>query len=145
MDGISTLNHRQLLVLFSYDPDTGLFTRLVTTGSRSQAGEIAGSKDSQGYWQISINHRVHRAHRLAWLYMMGEWPDAEIDHRDLNRSNNRWSNLRPATRAQNEAVKVRYRFALCGTGHAAPADHHVGTALMHGGNFVLHVFQRGNA
>jgi hypothetical protein len=48
-------------------------------------------------------------------------------------------------RVDTEAVKVRYRFALCGTGHAAPADHHVGTALMHGGNFVLHVFQRGNA
>jgi len=95
------LTARRLQELLSYDPGTGLFTWKVTF-SRAKLGKVAGSFDSDGYHKIQIDGRVYRGHRLAWLYMTGEWPESEIDHRDLDRSNNRWDNLRPATHSQNQ-------------------------------------------
>jgi hypothetical protein len=41
------------------------------------------------------------AHRLAWLLKTGSWPPRFIDQIDGNRSNNRWNNLREATKAEN--------------------------------------------
>jgi len=57
---------------------------------------------------VSIDGREYRAHRLSWLYVCGEWPPRDIDHWDMDRSNNRWTNLRLATPGQNNAnVPVR--------------------------------------
>ena len=80
----------------SYDPKTGIFTRKVGTGGRyrTSPGDVAGSINDQGYVLISVQSDQHRAHRLAWLYMTGEWPSGEIDHKDGNRANNAWPNLR---------------------------------------------------
>jgi hypothetical protein len=49
---------------------------------------------------IHVNGRHYRSSRLAWLYMTGSWP-VEIDHANLNRADDRWTNLREATRPQN--------------------------------------------
>ena len=48
-----------------------------------------------------VDGKRYLAHRLAWLYMTGEWPSKELDHEDRNRSNNRWLNIRVATKKQN--------------------------------------------
>lgn len=84
----------------SYDPDTGLFTRKVSYG-KWLSGSIAGSIDVMGYIKISIAHYVTRAHRLAWLYVYGEWPKFEIDHINGVRHDNRLANLRDVNRATN--------------------------------------------
>jgi hypothetical protein len=84
-----------------YDPLTGIF-RHIKAKRGVRAGAIAGRVSGKGYWQICINYQYFYAHRLAWLYVTGEWPSHEIDHDDLNKQNNRFSNLRPATDLQNQ-------------------------------------------
>lgn len=91
-----------------YDPETGIFYRLTKRGSK-KVGDIAGRPHNMGYVTICFDGQNCLAHRLAWLYMTGEWPTGEIDHWDLCRNNNRWANLRDATRTQNARNRVKYK------------------------------------
>lgn len=83
-----------------YDPETGIFTWRFSTGG-ARRGSVAGGVNGEGYWQIWFDGRNHQAHRLAWFYMTGAWPSEEVDHKDGVRDNNRWGNLREASKAQN--------------------------------------------
>ena len=83
----------ELKQVYSYNPETGEFTRLRRTKNRL-AGEIVGCIDkSTGYVRLGIGNKVYHAHRLAWLYVKGYLPD-KVDHIDGKRSNNIFSNLR---------------------------------------------------
>lgn len=87
--------------VLSYDPETGVWKWVVTRANRRPAGSIAGSLSKTiGYREIRVDGQLYRAARLAYFYMTGEWPE-EVDHRDLDRTNDRWENLRLATRQQN--------------------------------------------
>lgn len=90
----------QLKELLHYNPDTGIFTWIVGRGGKARIGSVAGTVE-YGYIKILVFGRKYRAHRLAWLYMTGAWPKVQIDHKDLNKSNNRWSNLREADQKEN--------------------------------------------
>ena len=83
-----------------YDPSTGIFTWLKPT-KRITAGQRAGSKHASGYIQIKLDGRSYYAHRLAWLYMMGQWPERQIDHKNLRKDDNSWLNLRESREDQN--------------------------------------------
>ena len=87
--------------ILHYDPATGIFTWKVRTARNVKAGDIAGSLDGGGYLLISVRSRLHKAHRLAWLYVYGEWPTDQIDHINRIGTDNRISNLREATNKQN--------------------------------------------
>lgn len=89
-----------LLNTYEYNCDTGLFTRR-TTSKRWKAGTTAGTLSADGYINISISGDIHRAHRLAWVYMTGEAPAAGIDHINGVRNDNRWINLREADQSHN--------------------------------------------
>jgi hypothetical protein len=93
------LTQDYLKSILRYEPHTGKFFWLVDKG-RVGAGDKAGTRSRRGYVDIKIDGRSYLAHRLAWLYMTGEFPIHEIDHINGNPSNNRWINLREGTHSQ---------------------------------------------
>lgn len=97
----------QLHRVISYDPETGKFTRLITTSSNANSGEECGNMDSQGYLRFRVLGQEFRAHRLAVFYMTGEWPSV-TDHINGDRSDNRWANIR-ATDSKGNARNLSTR------------------------------------
>lgn len=92
---LSDLTCETLRANLSYDPATGLFTRLKT-------GLPVGFRHKQKHYvNITIAGKTHRAHRLAWLYMTGTHPTGVIDHINVCRTDNRWANLRDIKHALN--------------------------------------------
>lgn len=100
------VTQKQLKSLLMYDADTGEFRWRVSRG-RVRAGDKAGSTNGIDYVQLRLNGYNYKAHRLAWLYVYGEWPPAEIDHINRARDDNRIVNLRSVTRAQNHQNRKR--------------------------------------
>lgn len=103
------MNAETLRALMHYEPSTGIFTNVVSRSSRAIKGMTAGSPDKEGYLQIRINGKNMKAHRLAWLYMTGEWPTGCIDHLNGFPADNRWENLRDASPAINSQNTHRAR------------------------------------
>ena len=93
------LTQERLKSILCYDLETGVFTWRVDR--QKGIGSIAGVLHKLGYWVISIDGVVHYAHRLAWLYETGDWPSCKLDHINLNRSDNRFENLREVTDSQS--------------------------------------------
>jgi hypothetical protein len=86
--------------LLSYDPGTGFFT-WIAPRPRVVVGARAGNKHYAGYRSICIDGHSYPETRLAWLLMTGEWPTTIVDHRNRVRDDNRWKNLRAASRTEN--------------------------------------------
>ena len=102
------LTIEQLKEVLEYNPDTGLFTWIKST-QQTKAGSVAGNKTNQGYIRISVKRKRYLAHRLAYLYMTGKFPENSIDHINHIRDDNRWTNLRAATNSQNQANRVKQK------------------------------------
>jgi hypothetical protein len=101
------ITQKRLQELLDYKPETGVFTWRVTR-SHAIAGAPAGWTDEQAYLQIGVDGVRYQASRLAWLYMTGEWPPSGyIDHRNTIPSDNRWQNLRDATKRTNQENRRR--------------------------------------
>lgn len=102
---MTELTQARLREVLAYDPETGVFTWI----AGQCAGKVAGSKHKSGYRQIQIGPRIYKAHRLAWLYVHGRFPHADIDHLNGVRDDNRLDNLREATRSENLQNVTRAR------------------------------------
>lgn len=107
--------------LLDYNPETGVLTwrsrdRSWFTHDRSYnvwnaqfAGTTAGSVSGEGYLAIKLLTRGYKAHRVIWLWMTGAFPSGQIDHIDHDRLNNRWTNLRNVSAADNSRNHTRHR------------------------------------
>ena len=96
------LTQNELKRALRFDPETGEFVRLAS----KQQPRLIGKATSRlpglnGYLRIHVGSKRYSAHRLAWLYMTGQWPSQEVDHINGDRSDNRWCNLREVSRRMN--------------------------------------------
>ena len=98
---MKVLTAERLREVLDYCHDTGVFTWKIRTSNRVKVGDVSGSVDIKGYIVIGVDGFLHKAHRLAWLHVNGSWPTEQIDHVNGSKSDNRISNLRIATNAQN--------------------------------------------
>lgn len=105
---LGPLNQERLMQFFAYNADTGVFTFKTRHGG-VDIGQSAGSVCRRGYIYISIDGKKFAAHRLAWLYVYGEFPHNEVDHINRVKSDNRICNLRAVTRLENRQNITAYR------------------------------------
>ena len=94
----------------SHFPDEATMRKWNTRRGGTQAGDLR--KEIIRYklrrvWRIAINNRRYLSHRVVWKIVTGEEPPATLDHRDQDPTNNKWDNLRPATRSQQGMNKSR--------------------------------------
>jgi hypothetical protein len=109
------LTRARLRELLHYNSKTGEFRWRKRPRNSVRIDRSAGHVPSQqGRRRIGIDRRVYVAHQLAWFYMTGRWGYPTIDHRDGDAGNNRWTNLRQASRSQNNANRRRPRHNTSG-------------------------------
>lgn len=109
----------RLRELLSYDPTTGEFTWRVRLGPAGPVGSRAGTIYKNGRRYIAIDRKRYFAARLAWLHVHGCWPSRQVDHRNLDRADDRLENLRLATgqlNAANRRVSKNNRLGVKGVG-----------------------------
>jgi hypothetical protein len=111
-----------LRACFNYDPDTGILTwrarpkgHFASSKNNSHAtintrksGKPAGTRRGvTGYVIVTMSNKMFYSHRVIWKLVTGEDPEGEIDHRNRDKGDNRWLNLRQATHAQNTHNRPR--------------------------------------
>lgn len=89
----------RLRKLFSYEPETGLL-KWLERRKGVNADMVAGAP-SHGYIVVRVDGVLYLSHRIIWKLVTGIEPLDQIDHEDLNRSNNKWGNLREASNSKN--------------------------------------------
>lgn len=124
------LTQNILKELLTYNPDTGIFTwnyrnikwfsslRELNRWNNRYANTIAGNIHTSGsktYNIIRINYKAFKSHRLAFLYMNGNFPVNEVDHIDGNSLNNKWNNLRDVDHKTNSKNKKIRKTNVSGT------------------------------
>lgn len=97
----------RLKEIVSYNPDTGVMTKL-------KNGKSDWCKQKHGHMLVNVDGTTYKLHRLAWLYMTGNWPVNHIDHIDGDPTNNKWENLRDVTPSQNLRNQHRSKRDDCG-------------------------------
>lgn len=99
--GRKAVTQTQLKAMLHYDSATGKFFWRVARPPKIRIGDRAGCVICNRYWGIRIDNKRYYAHRLAFLYIHGRFPNGQLDHKDRDRANNRIENLREATTSQN--------------------------------------------
>ena len=118
--------------IWRYDPETGHFFWLISPKYDVMVGDRAGCFDGR-YWRLAYKQKSYKASRVAWLFQTENWPNDQIDHRDGNRLNDAFVNLREASNVQNCCNRSRkVRQSRYGKG-----------VYFQGGQFRVRVYFRG--
>lgn len=110
---MADLTAARLRGLIDYDPATGVFRWKPRPGRQGswcnvdrEPGYVSGQS---GYRTIRVDKKLYQAHRLAWLYVYGQWPTQDIDHINGERLDNRIANLRDVPNRLNRQNTLRAR------------------------------------
>ena len=95
------MDQKYIKQVFNYAPETGIVTWNVRRSNRVRLGGIVGYKNPGGYLQVRLEKKLWMLHRLIWLWMTGDHPKGEIDHKNGDRQDNRWNNLRDVDKFKN--------------------------------------------
>jgi hypothetical protein len=98
---MNKIDSKQLKELLDYNPNTGLFTWKISPSNSIKPNQTAGTCNTNGHVQIKIFGQRYFAHRLAWFFVNGKWPNSIIDHINGVRDDNRIDNLRQVTAHEN--------------------------------------------
>lgn len=135
------LTHKRLLELIDYNPETGIAYWKITSGGRKAGSRVGtvmyGSKRSKPYRYFGCAEHGPRKlpfSHMAHFYMTKRWPKGEMDHKNGDTLDNRWSELRPATREQNEANRGARRHNKLGI---------KGVVLTKAGKYTAAIYRRG--
>lgn len=102
---MTAITHKRLLEALNYDAESGVFTWKVKASKNTVIGEVAGSWRTEAKdrpIRIRIDGNSFKAHRLAWLYVNGAWPNGLIDHINGDCHDNRICNLRDVNQSVNQ-------------------------------------------
>lgn len=98
----------EFLKHLNYDPVTGhLWWKI--RGQHRMMDRPAGSITGKGYRDVKLFNKSYRANRVIWAMVTGAWPKYQVDHKNLNKDDNRWDNLREATNAENGRNRSKLR------------------------------------
>lgn len=100
------LTQIQLKELIHYCPDTGTFTLLKSDSPRLRTKvplTLNPSVTADGYQYVMLGKKTMPLHKLAVFYMTGSYPSSKVrvDHKDRNKLNHRWDNIRIVSYGQN--------------------------------------------
>ena len=98
---MSILDSTRIREILDYNPDTGEFYWKIKSNKRAPIGAKAGGITNGGYGYISYLNKRYSMSHLAWIHFYGKPPLMYLDHINGNRFDNRISNLREATPAEN--------------------------------------------
>ena len=111
------MNQEDIKCLLKYNPKTGIFNWAHQLNNNVNYGDIAGHRNEFARIVITIDHKNYQSNRLAWLYMTGEWPKNEITHINGKNDDNRWANLRYASRQEickNKSIQRNNKSGIAG-------------------------------
>jgi len=89
-----SLSHNRVREALDYNPATGVFVWRINSGNNRLIGKEAGTKYGKvGYRFIRIDNEEITVSRLAWFYMIGEWPERRVRFKNGDKNDCRFENL----------------------------------------------------
>ena len=140
---MAKLTQARLKELLHYDPSTGVFTRKIGISS-ARKGSVAGSKGTYGYLKITIDYMRYQAHCLVFLYMTGKLPEHHVDHKNHITDDNKWKNLREATRKENgmnRTLNANNTSGFCGVSWNKPSKRWQSKIKIDGKDYSLGIYK----